>query len=144
MLEYCLQQIERFGTPKNICLVTFIIWKFKSSQSLLGIELLKTKGNSCTFKTYFQFHVYLGNDHLIEFQLIEIVFYHLIEIMLITWPNFLTLFTWSNYSINWLKRTDGFWQLIEILKSLKYHIRTFDQLPKKNWWILAVDRNFLN
>jgi hypothetical protein len=25
-----------------------------------------------------------GNDHLIEFQLIEIVFYHLIEIMLIT------------------------------------------------------------
>ncbi len=26
----------------------------------------------------------LGNDHLIEFQLIEIVFYHLIEIMLIT------------------------------------------------------------
>jgi hypothetical protein len=22
---------------------------------------------------------------------------------------------WSNYSINWLKRTDGFWQLIEIL-----------------------------
>ncbi len=26
----------------------------------------------------------LGNDHLIEFQLVEIVFYHLIEIMLIT------------------------------------------------------------
>jgi hypothetical protein len=31
------------------------------------------------------------------------------------------LISWSNYSINWLKRTDGFWQLIEILKSLKYH-----------------------
>jgi len=46
----------------------------------------------------------MENDHLIEFQLIEIVFYHLIEIMLITWLNF----TWSN-------------QLIEILKSLKYH-----------------------
>ncbi len=28
--------------------------------------------------------VFWGNDHLIEFQLIEIVFYHLIEIMLIT------------------------------------------------------------
>jgi hypothetical protein len=26
----------------------------------------------------------LGNDHLIEFQLIEIVFYHLIEIVVIT------------------------------------------------------------
>ena len=34
---------------------------------------------------------------------------------------FLDGFHWSNYSINWLKRTDGFWQLIEILKSLKYH-----------------------
>jgi hypothetical protein len=30
----------------------------------------------------------MENDHLIEFQLIEIVFYHLIEIMLITWSNF--------------------------------------------------------
>jgi hypothetical protein len=28
--------------------------------------------------------IYLENNHLIEFQLIEIVFYHLIEIMLIT------------------------------------------------------------
>jgi hypothetical protein len=28
--------------------------------------------------------ILMGNDHLIEFQLIEIVFYHLIEIMLIT------------------------------------------------------------
>jgi len=26
----------------------------------------------------------LGNDHLIEFQLIEIVFYHLIKIVVIT------------------------------------------------------------
>jgi hypothetical protein len=29
-----------------------------------------------------------GNDHLTEIHLIEIVFYHLIKIMLITWPNF--------------------------------------------------------
>ena len=36
-----------------------------------------------------------GNDHLIEFQLIEIVFYHLIKILLITWPNF----TWPNQLI---------------------------------------------
>ena len=54
-----------------------------------------------------------GNNHLIEFQLIKIVFYHLIKIMLITWPNFLTLFTWSNYSINCQKITCIFWQLIK-------------------------------
>ncbi len=50
-----------------------------------------------------------------KIHLIKIVFYHLIEIMLITWPNF----TWPN-------------QLIEL----------FDQLIKKNWWILAVHQNF--
>ena len=41
--------------------------------------------------------------------------------LLITWSNFLTLFTWSNYSIKCQKRTYGFWHLIESLKSLKYH-----------------------
>ncbi len=29
-----------------------------------------------------------ANDHLIEFQLIEIVFYQLIEIVVISWSNF--------------------------------------------------------
>ncbi len=57
-----------------------------------------------SFKVTYHISLAMENDHLIEFQLIEIVFYHLIEIMLITWSNF----TWSN-------------QLIEILKSLKYH-----------------------
>ncbi len=90
---------------------------------------LKLNWNVCTVLIITSFEwtepnnilVSMGNDHLIEFQLIEIVFYHLIKIMLITWSNFLTLFTWSNYLINWFKRTDRFWQLIEILKSLKYH-----------------------
>jgi hypothetical protein len=54
-----------------------------------------------------------GNDHLIKFQLIEIVFYHLIEIVVISWSNF----TWSN-------------QLIESLNN------DFGQTPK-NW---SVDR----
>ncbi len=71
-----------------------------------------------------------ANDHLIEFHLIEIAIFHLIEITVITWSNYFTLFTWSkvkimnsvkclnlgvwsNYSIKCKKRTYGYWQLIE-------------------------------
>ena len=71
-----------------------------------------------------------ANDHLIEFHLTEIDIFHLIEIVVISWPNFWTLFTWSklkimnsvkclnlgvwpNYSIKCQKRTYGFWHLIE-------------------------------
>jgi hypothetical protein len=31
----------------------------------------------------------------------------------------------------------------KLIKSSKYHIRTFNQLPKNNLQILALDRNFL-
>jgi hypothetical protein len=42
----------------------------------------------CVFESLIVLRNKLENNHLIEFQLIEIVFYHLIEIMLITWSNF--------------------------------------------------------
>ncbi len=92
-------------------------------------------------KIYFHFYFYFSvassflviaaaNDHLIEFHLTEIDIFHLIEIVVISWPNFWTLFTWSklkimnsvkclnlgvwpNYLIKCQKRTYGFWQLIE-------------------------------
>jgi hypothetical protein len=35
-------------------------------------------------------------DRLTEIQLIKIVFYQLIEIFIISWPNFFRVFTWSN------------------------------------------------
>jgi len=41
----------------------------------------------------------LGNDHLAEIQLIKIVFYQLIKTLLISWPNFWTLFSWSKLLI---------------------------------------------
>ncbi len=74
----------------------------------------------------------LGNDHLIEFHLMEIVFYQLIKIFIISWPKFLRLFTWLKFLI------------MSLIKRLKISqlIEKFDQLPKKNWQILAVDRNF--
>ena len=52
-----------------------------------------------------------ANDHLIEFHLIEIVIFQLIEISLITRSNFLTLFTWSKVLImNSVKRLNlGVW-----------------------------------
>ena len=65
--------------------------------------------------------IFLTGGRLTENQLIEIVFYQLIKIFIISWPKFWTLFSWSKNSINCQKRTDGFWQLIKILKSLKYH-----------------------
>jgi hypothetical protein len=42
---------------------------------------IRYKLSFCLFPVYL---FVMENDHLIEFQLIEIVFYHLIEIMLIT------------------------------------------------------------
>ena len=75
-----------------------------------------------------------ANDHLIEFHLIKIVIFQLIEISLITWSNYLTLFTWSkvkimnsvkrlkschliesfiNDSIKWKNPSVLFWHLIE-------------------------------
>jgi len=63
---------------------------------------------------------------------LEIVFYQLIEIFIISWPKFLRLFTWSKFLI------------MSSIKRLKISqlIKKFDQLPKKNWRILAVDQNF--
>ncbi len=87
--------------------------------------------HSLSYPQYFLFFFLLfppkENDHLIE-----IVFYHLIEIMLITWSNF----TWSNQLIEIFKKpkipllellincqkepTDfGSWS--KLFKSLKYH-----------------------
>ena len=85
-------------------------WRVNEKKVLSGFDRTQNRENLLqNFKnTKTKLPRNTGNDHLIEFQLIEIVFYdfyHLIEILLITWPNFFRLFTWSNYSINWLKRT---------------------------------------
>jgi hypothetical protein len=70
----------------------------------------------------------MGNDHLIKFHLIEIVFFdffQLIKSFIISWPNFLRLFSWS-----------------KVFKAQNTIIKTFDQLPKNNLQILAVDQKF--
>jgi len=43
--------------------------------------------------------IWLTKQTLPLLKWIEIVFYHLIEIVLITWPNFFRLFTWSKVLI---------------------------------------------
>ncbi len=55
---------------------------------------------------------------LTKIQLIEIVFYQLIKTLLISWPNFLTLFSWSKLLImisvkrlNFRRLTEFFYQL---------------------------------
>ncbi len=64
--------------------------------------------------------------------LIKIVFFQLIEIFIISWPKFWTLFSWSKVLIMSSIKRLKISQLIEL----------FDQLPKKNWRILAVDQIF--
>ncbi len=74
----------------------------------------------------------MGNTHLIEFHLIEIVIFHLIE-------------SFNNESFT-------FYHLIELFHMFSVDrkfkitqndiIKTFDQVPKNNLRILAVDRKF--
>jgi hypothetical protein len=45
-------------------------------------------------------HHHLTGGHLTKIHLIEIVFFQLIETFIISWPNFLRLFSWSKNSIN--------------------------------------------
>ncbi len=73
-------------------------------------------------------------EHLTKIQLIEIVFFQLIKSFIISGSNFFRLFTRSKVSI------------MRSIKRLKISqlIEKFDQLPKKNLWILAVDQNFNN
>ena len=66
--------------------------------------------------TMFTLGFHLTGGHLTKIHLIEIVFFQLIKSFIISWPNFLRLFS----------------------------LEKFDQLPKKNLRILAVDRNFNN
>ncbi len=99
---------------------------------------------------------------LIKFHLIEIVIFHLIKSFIFTWSNFLRLFIWSkvsimhlikrlkschliksfiNDSIKWKNPSVLFWHLIESSKNGIFSIiKTFDQVPKKNLRILALDR----
>ncbi len=97
---------------------------------------------------------------LTENQLIEIVFFQLIKIFIISWPKFWTVFSWSKLLIMSSIKCLKFRQLIELFDQLPKSVRSFwavdwnfkitkndinksfDQLSKKNWRILAVDRNF--
>ncbi len=49
---------------------------------------------------------------LTEINLIEIVFFQLIESFIIIWPNFFRLFTWSKNSIKWKNLSVLIWHLI--------------------------------
>ncbi len=53
---------------------------------------LKDQSKKLNFNYFYFYIINKTGGRLTEIQLIEIVFYHLIEIMLITWPNF----TWPN------------------------------------------------
>ena len=79
----------------------------KMMQNKTQMSSFKSQSNKRTLIT--------ENDHLIEFQLIEIVFYHLIEIMLITWSNF----TWPNQLIEILIMS--FWVILNFRSTAKIH-----------------------
>ncbi len=74
---------------------------------------------------------------------------------MITWPKFswskLSFFSWSKVLINilsldWITWPNHLTESVDRnFKITQNDInKSFDQLPKKNWWILAVDQNFLN
>ncbi len=85
-----------------------------------------------TFGHFSPYHHQLTGGRLTKNQLIEIVFFQLIETFIISWPKFWTLFSWSKVLIMSLIKRLKFSQLIEL----------FDQLTKKNGQILAVDQIF--
>ena len=91
------------------------------------------KGSKTFSSQNFPIVKFQTGGRLTEIHLIEIVFYHLIKISIISWPNFLTLFTWSKFVIMILVKRLNFRPLTKL----------FDQLPKSVRSILAVDRNFL-
>jgi hypothetical protein len=65
--------------------------------------------------------IWTTGGRLTEIHLIEIVFFQLIEIFIISWPNFLRLFSWLKNSINCQNLQVIFWHLIESFKSTKFH-----------------------
>ncbi len=77
-------------------------------------------------------HLNMGNDHLIEFHLIEIVIFQLIE-------------SFNNELIHISSFDQIFWDFSvdRNFKITQNDInKNFNQLPKNNLQILAVDQNF--
>ena len=70
---------------------------FRQQQKHLFLCPSFKKCKSFLFYVLSQFET--ANDHLIEFHLTEIDIFHLTEIVVISWPNFWTLFTWSKLKI---------------------------------------------
>jgi hypothetical protein len=61
----------------------FLLWYIADHEVTKKVRTL-TINEIFSQDQYSNSYVTVENDHLIKFQLIEIVFYHLIEIMLIT------------------------------------------------------------
>ncbi len=85
-------------------------WKTWFERLILSLEFFILKDKK--LHRHHHHHNRIGG-RLTENQLIKIVFYQLIKTFIISWPKFLTLFSWSKNSINCQKRTDRFWQLIK-------------------------------
>jgi hypothetical protein len=89
--------------------IYFLNWHIESIWSVLTFKLL----TQMHLKLIFNVLMFKTGGCLTKIHLIEIVFYQLIKIFIISWPNFFRLFTWSKNLINCQKKTCKFWHMIE-------------------------------
>jgi hypothetical protein len=132
-ISFNLHKKNSWYSLKKIFTTFRILYSFSNKHwvNRRVVTALNSRTFNCAYSTSLECIILTGG-RLTEIHLIKIVFYQLIETLIISWPNFLTLFTWSKVLIMISVKRLNFRRLTKL----------FDQLPKSVSSFLSVDRNF--